>query len=319
MQGGKPSLLTPAMQGVLTRMARAQHTPLYQLTPQQAREAYALGADVLEVPKAPLSRVEDLSFTSRDGVQIPLRLYAPKLPSPAEKLPVLLFCHGGGFVIGGIQTHDILCRELCRLSGAAVLSVEYRLAPEHPFPTAQNDTWDALQWLHAHAQALGFDRTRIAVGGDSAGGTLAAVCALMARDAGLSLALQLLIYPGTAAHENGYEAMEFERGYVLEREHIHYFFDSTLRNDDRGDWRFSPINATSHEGLAPLFLALAECDPLCAEGLAYADALRVAGVTVNLEIYRGVTHEFIKMGRIIPEARQFHQDAAGAMKAAFSL
>lgn len=303
------------MHGVLTRMARAQHTPLHQLTPVQAREAYAKGADVLEVRKAELTRVEDLAFTSRDGSQIGLRLYAPS----AEKLPVLLFFHGGGFVIGSLETHDILCRELSRLSGAAVISVDYRLAPEHPFPTAQNDTWDALQWLHAHAQALGLDRTRIAVGGDSAGGTLAAVCALMARDAGLPLALQMLIYPGTAAHANPHEAMAFERGYVLEREHIHYFFDSTLRNEDRGDWRFSPINAASHEGLAPLFLALAECDPLCAEGLAYADALRVAGVTVNLEIYRGVTHEFIKMGRIIPEAKQFHQDAAAALKAAFFL
>ena len=308
--------LTPAMQGVLTRMARAQHTPMYLLSPQEARAAYAKGADVLEVQQAALARVEDLSFKSRDGAQIPLRLYASSLE---PKLPVLLFFHGGGFVIGGIQTHDILCRELCRLSGAAVLSVDYRLAPEHPFPTAQNDTWEAFQWLHAHAQVLGFDRTRIAVGGDSAGGTLAAVCALMARDAGLPLALQLLIYPGTAAHANRHETMEFERGYALEREHINYFFDSTLRNGDRGDWRFSPINAASHEGLATLFLALAECDPLCAEGLAYADVLRVAGVTVNLEIYRGVTHEFIKMGRIIPEARQFHQDAAAALKAAFSL
>jgi acetyl esterase len=296
-------------------MARAQHTPLHQLTPVQAREAYAKGADVLEVRKAELTRVEDLAFTSRDGSQIGLRLYAPS----AEKLPVLLFFHGGGFVIGSLETHDILCRELSRLSGAAVISVDYRLAPEHPFPTAQNDTWDALQWLMLNADALALDGSRIAVGGDSAGGTLAAVCALKARDAGLSLVLQLLIYPGTAAHQDRLEAMEFERGYVLEREHIHYFFDSTLRNEDRGDWRFSPINAASHEGLAPLFLALAECDPLCAEGLAYADALRVAGVTVNLEIYRGVTHEFIKMGRIIPEAKQFHQDAAAALKAAFFL
>ena len=303
------------MQGVLTRMARAQHTPLHQLTPAQAREAYEKGADVLEVPKAELARVENLSFANRDGTEIALRLYAPSI----EKLPVLLFFHGGGFVIGSIQTHDILCRELSRLSGAAVLSVDYRLAPEHPFPAAQNDAWDALLWLRENADALGLDAHRMAVGGDSAGGTLAAVCALMARDAAFPLAAQLLIYPGT----NGYESTDSKRayraGYVLEADHIRYFFDSALRSKDGRNWQFSPINASSHSHAAPLFLFLAECDPLHDEGLQYADALRVAGVTVSLEIYRGVTHEFIKMGRILAEARQFHRDAALALKQAFNL
>ncbi|MBS7807323.1 alpha/beta hydrolase [Variovorax sp. PCZ-1] len=302
------------MQGVLTRMARAQHTPLHELTPSQAREAYEKGADVLEVPKAQLVRVEDMRFTSRDGAEITLRLYAPS----HEKLPVLLFFHGGGFVIGSIQTHDILCRELSRLSGAAVISVDYRLAPEHPFPAAQSDAWDALLWLREKAESLGLDVQRIAVGGDSAGGTLAAVCAHLARDAGLPLALQLLIYPGTKGYEMSPSRQQYATGYVLGEEHIRYFFDSTLRSEYDGDWRFSPLNAENFEGLAPLFLALAECDPLHDEGLEYADALRVAGVTVDLEIYRGVTHEFIKMGRILPEARQFHQDAAQALKQAFT-
>jgi acetyl esterase len=305
--------LTPAMQGVLTRMARAQHTPLHLLTPVEARAAYEKGADVLEVPKAQLARVEDLSITSRDGAKIPVRLYAPS----HEKLPVLLFFHGGGFVIGSIQTHDILCRELSRLSGVAVLSVDYRLAPEHPFPAAQNDAWDALPWLREHAESLGLDATQIAVGGDSAGGKLAAVCALMARDAGLPLALQLLIYPGTLTEAVSDSRRIYGQGYVLEEAHIRYFNDSALRREYAGDWRFSPLNAENFSDLAPLFLALAECDPLHDEGLQYADALRVSGVTVNLEIYRGVTHEFIKMGRILPEAKQFHQDAANALKAAF--
>jgi acetyl esterase len=307
------------MQGVLTRMARAQskpgYLPLHQLTPAQAREAYEKGADVLEVPKAELARVEDLSFANREGQQIALRLYAPSL----ERLPVLLFFHGGGGVIGSIGTHDILCREISRLSGAAVLSVDYRLAPEHPFPLGQNDAWDALQWLREQGDALNVDTQRIAVGGDSAGGKMAAVCALQARDAGLVLALQLLIYPDTVGYESTLSRMAYANGYVLEAVHIDYFFDSTLRNIDPGYWQFSPINAEDHSGLAPLWLTLAECDPLYDEGLDYADKLRVAGVTVNLEIYRGVTHEFIKMGRIIPEARQFHQDAALALKQAFNL
>ena len=303
------------MQGVLTRMARAQHTPMYQLTPAQARVAYEKGADVLEVPKAHLARVEDLSWTSRDGLQIPVRIYAPSL----ENLPVLLFFHGGGFVIGSIQTHDILCRELSRLSGAAVVSVDYRLAPEHPFPAAQNDAWDAYVWLRSQADALGLDGERIAVGGDSAGGKLAAVCALMARDAGEPLSLQLLIYPGTLTEQISESRRHYAHGYVLEEAHIRYFNDSTLRRQYAGEWQFSPLNAESFSDLAPVFLALAECDPLYDEGLQYADALRVAGVTVNLEIYRGVTHEFIKMGRILPEARQFHQDAALALKQAFNV
>jgi acetyl esterase len=307
------------MQGVLTRLARAQHTPLHQLTPSQAREAYTKGADVLEVPKADLARVEDLSFANRDGAKIPVRLYA----NSNEKLPVLLFFHGGGGVIGGIQTHDILCRELSRLSGAAVLSVDYRLAPEHLFPAAQNDAWDALQWLRKQGEALNVDTQRIAVGGDSAGGKMAAVCALQARDAGVgagqALALQLLIYPDAAGFELSASRAAYAKGYVLEVEHIHYFFDSTLRNQDARQWQFSPLNAEDHSGVAPLWLALAECDPLYDEGLAYADKLRVAGVTVNLEIYRGVTHEFIKMGRIIPQAKQFHRDAALALKEAFNL
>ena len=166
---------------------------------------------------------------------------------------------------------------------------------------------------------LNLDVQRIAVGGDSAGGKMAAVCALQARDAGQALALQLLIYPDTAGYSESVSRTQYAQGYVLEVKHIHYFFDSTLRNQNAGQWQFSPINVEDHSSVAPLWLALAECDPLYDEGLDYADKLRVAGVTVNLEIYRGVTHEFIKMGRIIPEARQFHQDAALALKQAFKL
>jgi acetyl esterase len=301
------------MQGVLTRMARAQHTPIHQLSPQEARLAYEKGADVLEVPKAPLARVQDLAYTNREGDTLSMRLYAPS----HDKLPVLLYFHGGGLVIGSIQTHDILCRELSRLSGAAVVSVDYRLAPEHPFAAAQNDAWDALQWLVAQGAALGLDATKIAVGGDSAGGKLAAVCAVLARDASLKLVLQLLIYPGTLTEEVSDSRRCYAQGYVLEEAHICYFNDSAIPKEHAAQWQFSPLNLADHSNLAPVFIALAECDPLCDEGLQYADALRVAGVTVNLEIYRGVTHEFIKMGRILPEARQFHQDAAVALKNAF--
>ncbi len=309
--------LTPQMRSVLERMARAGHPPLYTRTPQDARKAYAAGADVLEVPKAALPRVEDFTIPARDGHALPARLYAPSTGTP---LPVLLYTHGGGFTIGGIGTHDILCRELARLAGCMVVSLDYRLAPEHRFPTASNDAWDALAWLHANAARLGADAARIAVGGDSAGGTLATVSAILARDAGLALALQLLIYPGCAAHQDTPSHTRFASGLVLDEPAITWFFGQYVgTREERNDWRFAPLHADDVEGIAPAWIGLAECDPLVDEGVDYADKLRAAGVAVDLEIYRGVTHEFIKMGRAIPEARQAHADAARALRAAFHM
>lgn len=310
--------LTPQMRSVLERMARAGHPPLYTRTPQDARTAYAAGADVLEIPKPVLPRVEDFTILARDGHPLPARLYSPSLQD-AGPLPVLLYTHGGGFTIGSIATHDILCRELARLAGCMVVSLDYRLAPEHRFPTATQDAWDALAWLQANAAGLGADPARIAVGGDSAGGTLATVNAILARDAGLPLVLQLLIYPGCAAHQDTLSHRRYATGFVLEEAQISWFFDLYVRSRaDRDDWRFSPLNAPDVDGVAPAWVGLAECDPLVDEGLAYADKLRAAGVQVDLEIYRGVTHEFIKMGRVIAEAHQAHADAAQALKNAFN-
>jgi len=306
--------LTPAMRSVLERMARAPYAPMYTLAPADAKAAYEAGAGVLEVPKAQLARVEDFSIPARDGHVLPARLYAPN----RDRLPVLLYFHGGGFTIGSIASHDTLCRELSRLSGCAVVSLDYRLAPEHRFPAAVNDAWDATQWLAAHAAAHGLDGDRLAVGGDSAGGTLAAVCAILARDAGLRLALQLLVYPGCAAWQDAPSHQRFGHGLVLERPHIEWFFDQYIDRQDREDWRFAPLNAADVEGAAPAWFGLAECDPLVDDGLAYADKLRAAGVAVDLEIYRGVTHEFIKMGRAIAQARQAHADAARAVAGALN-
>jgi acetyl esterase len=309
--------LTPQMRGVLDRMARAARPALHTLPPAQARAAYAAGADVLEVSRAPLARVQDLSIPARDGAPLPARLYAP---THDAGLPLLLYLHGGGFTIGSVATHDVLCRELARLAGCMVVSLDYRLAPEHRFPAASNDAWDALQWLAAQAAALGADPARLAVGGDSAGGTLAAVCAIAARDAGLPLALQLLIYPGTTAHQDTASHQRYGQGLALDSAAIAWFFGNYAPDPaQREDWRFAPLLAPDVDGVAPAWVALAECDPLVDEGLQYADKLRAAGVPVDLEIYRGVTHEFIKMGRAIPEARQFHQDAARALRSAFHM
>jgi acetyl esterase len=317
------ALLTPAMHGVLERMARAGHLPLHALTPQQARENYAAGAGVLDLATPSLARVEGRSVVASDGYLIPVHVYAPS----SEPLPVLVYFHGGGFTIGSVATHEVLCRRLAHLAHCAVVSVDYRLAPEYKFPTAQNDAWDVVRWLADQGQSWGLNTRSMAVGGDSAGGTLSAVCALMARDAGVPLALQLLFYPGVAGHQNTPSHTTFAKGFVLEEPHITYFFEQYIRSAaDRDDWRFAPLDGRTPEGhetdlagVAPVWMGLAECDPLVDEGVMYADRLRMAGVRVDLEIYRGVVHEFIKMGRAIPEALTAHQDAARALKEVFLL
>jgi acetyl esterase len=305
----KPAL-TPKMAGVVERMARAGHPPLDQLTPEAAKLAYEKGAGVLEVPKPQLARVEDHLIPARDGHLLPARLYAPS----HDRLPLLLYLHGGGFTVGSIATHDTLCRVLSERAGCAVVSLDYRLAPQHKFPTAADDAWDAFAFLAQRGSDWHLDARRMAVSGDSAGGTLAAMCAILARDAGLPLALQLLFYPGLTAHQDTASHRLLSDAPLLSQSLISYFFGQYVRTpQDRDDWRFAPLNADDVEGVAPAWLGLAEVDPLIDEGIAYADKLRAAGVPVDLEIYRGVTHEFIKMGRAIPEALQAHTDAARAL------
>lgn len=316
------SLLTPAMRSVIDRMARAGRPPLHALTPQQARAFYEQSSGVLDLAPHKMARVEALQIPTRDGALLPARLVVPHLPPERAHTPcpVLLYLHGGGFTVGSVNTHDSLCRHLAHLAHCAVLSVDYRLAPEYRFPTAVDDAWDSLQWLHQHAPSLGLDPAHIAIGGDSAGGTLSLVTAIQARDAGLPLALQVLFYPGCTAHQDTPSHKTFAHGFVLEEPAITWFFGQYLRTPaDRDDWRFAPLNAPDLDGVAPAWFGLAECDPLVDEGVLMADRLRLAGVAVDLDIYRGVTHEFIKMGRAIPEALRAHQDAARALRHAFGL
>lgn len=314
--------LTAASQDLVDRMVRVRRAPLHLLTPESARAVYAAGAEIMEMPQPSLPRIEDFFIPARDGHALPARLYAPEPTDSggvwARNLPALVYFHGGGFVVGSIATHDTLCRRLAQLAGCAVVSVDYRLAPEHPFPTAVHDAWDALQWLGEHGGTRCLDTDRLAVGGDSAGGTLAAVCAVLAKDAGLRLVLQLLLYPGCSGDHETPSRREFGAGFVLETAQIAWFFHLYARNvTDRADWRFAPLNAPDVEGVAPAWMGLAECDPLVDEGVLYADKMRAQGVAVDLEIYRGVTHEFIKMGRFIPEAHHAHGDAGRALKTAF--
>jgi acetyl esterase len=305
-------LLSPCMAGLLQRIQRAQRTPLHAMSPSQARAAYESAAEILDLPRVPLRRVRDFSIPGHDGTPLKARSYV----DATGVLPVLLYLHGGGFVVGSLETHDSLCRQLARRSGTAVVAVEYRLAPEHRFPAAVDDAWAALQWLRRHAASIGIDTTRLAVGGDSAGGTLAAVCAIRARDEGLPLALQLLITPGTTAHADTASHRLFANGFMLDAAMIGWFFDHYIDHTHRRDWRFAPLGHDDLHGVAPACVILAECDPLVDDGLAYADRLRLAGVPVTLELYRGLTHDFIKMGRVLAEAADAQQAAAASLRGA---
>lgn len=317
--------LNPKIELVLDMISRAKRPPYHELTAQEARASYEKSAPILEVASAPMFCVEDLPVPARDGASIRARLYQPVEPSWAQPAPALVYYHGGGFTVGSVDTHDALCRMFARDAQCAVLSVDYRLAPEHKFPTAVNDAFDALSWLHANAAAHGIDTQRIALGGDSAGGTLAAVCAVLARDAGLPKpALQLLIYPGTTAHQQTDSHARLADGYLLSGDTIQWFFGQYLREPgDREDWRFAPLDgrrgAPAFDGLAPAWIATAQYDPLSDEGIAYAEKLREAGNDVTLMRYAGMIHEFFKMGGFVPEVAQAHADAVRALRSAFGL
>jgi acetyl esterase len=322
------SELTPQMRQVLERMQRARRQPMHAMAPADAKLFYAQGSGVLDLPHAPMAHVQTLHLPARDGTLLHAKLWLPSLTPPqplqacinASLWPVLLFFHGGGFTVGSVATHESICRQLALRAQCAVVSVDYRLAPEHTYPTAVHDAWDAYVALRQWAPLLNLDTDRMAVGGDSAGGTLATVVALMARDANLPLVQQILFYPGTCANQGTASHQKYATGYLLESASLSYFFNLYTPNvADRQHWWFAPLHMPDAQNVAPCWLGLAECDPLIDEGIAYADHLRMARVPVDLEIYRGVVHEFIKMGRAIPQAQQALQDAANALKQAFLL
>lgn len=309
--------LRPGMLELLQRIERVPQAPFHQRSPQQARALYERAAEVLDQPRVPLPEVLDLQVPRSDGGVNAARLYRPAVGSRPDA--AVLYLHGGGFTVGSLETHDSLCRQLALRSGAAVMALDYRLAPEHRFPSAVDDAFEALKWLVEHAAAWGLDSNRLAVAGDSAGGTLAAVCALMARDAGLPLRLQLLITPGTTAHADTHSHQRYGHGYLLDARTIEWFFSHYIDHDQRTDWRFAPLNADDLDGVAPAAMLLAECDPLVDEGLAYADRLRLAGVPVELELVRGVVHDFIKMGRALGEAHEAQDWCAQALRLALNI
>lgn len=309
--------LDPQIEKILYWAQRASPPSYAELGAAMAREAYAKASATLDVAPVPMHDVHDLAVDFQ-GRRLTIRQYAPREHTWAEPMPALLYFHGGGFTIGSIDTHDRLCRVLAKGADCLVYSVDYRLAPEHPFPAAADDAFDAMAWLFREAQSLGVDPARVAVGGDSAGGTLAAACALHARDLGLSLVLQLLIYPGLASHQDTESHRTLARGYLLDADVVQWFFRQYLRSEvDRDDWRFAPLMAKSVARVAPAWLGLAEFDPLRDEGLTYAERLETAGVAVQCKVYAGMIHAFFQHAGFVVRAREAHADASAALRAAF--
>ena len=295
--------LDPQAKAVIELAIKAGRPPYHTLSPKDARQLF-LETRPFSTPAAPaVGTVRNLAAEGPTG-RIPLRLYRPAGVPDATRLPVYVYFHGGGWVIGDLESHDVLCRQLTAESGACVIAVDYRLAPEHKFPAAADDAWAATRWISAHGAELGVDAERLAVGGDSAGGNLAAVVALMARDAGgPAIALQVLLYPVTDVGSESPSYTDFAEGYMLTRESMRWFTAHYLsRKEDATDWRVSPLRAPSLAGLPPALVITAGFDPLSDEGAAYAVALRKAGVTVDYVSFGGMIHGFAGMGRVLDSA-----------------
>lgn len=290
----------------LLDLIASRNLPSYDtMPPLAARASFRAGSFASQPLPPQLGLVEDFTIPGPAG-ELPVRRYRPANTGEREALAALVFFHGGGFTVGDIDTHDTLCRQLCDQGRVTVLSVDYRLGPEHKFPAAHADCFAALQWIAANAGALGIDPDCLAVGGDSAGGNLAASCALMARDAGgPRLAYQLLIYPATDFRCIAQSHLHNGEGYLLTSRLIDFFCSNFLDSEaDRLDWRLSPALAASHAGLPPALVLTAGYDPLVDEGREYAEQLRAAGNAVEYVCFEGQFHGFITMGRVVGQANE---------------
>ena len=289
--------------------------PLNAMPVAEARAA-AMALGGMTGPPETVAHVEDRTIPGPAG-QIPVRIYTPTGRPP---FPLLVYFHGGGWVIGNLETHDGVCRALTNAAACIVVSVDYRLAPEHPFPAAPEDSYAATQWVAANAAAIGGDPTRIAVGGDSAGGNLTAVVALVARDRGAPpLCFQLLVYPVTDAACDTASYRDNADGYFLTRDMMGWFWNHyAAQRSARENPYASPLRAASLKGLPPALVITAEFDPLRDEGEAYAARLRDAGVAAQLTRYDGMIHGFFGMGSMLDQAKTAIAQAAAALRSAFA-
>ena len=344
-------MLHPQAQALLQLMIDRQIPRVHTLEPQEARAGYRNRCHLTQPPKPPVAESRDLQAVVGDGRRLGLRLIRPQAAAPNTPLPALVYLHGGGWVIGDLDTHDTLCRELANGAGCAVVSVDYRLAPEHRFPAAVDDTLAALAWVHAQAPALGLDATRLAVGGDSAGGNLAAVAALaLLEDPAKSalaqaLRLQMLIYPATDMGQRSDSHARNGQGYLLDREAMDYYRRHYMGPSATpvafDDWRASPLlhpaldpsgaadpdpveatrairNTAALKGLAPALIITAGHDPLCDEGAEYAQRLSRVGVPCRLVSFPRQIHGFVLMGGVLDEAHDAVALCADGLRRAFA-
>jgi acetyl esterase len=307
--------LDPQVKLLLDQIAAAPGPKLHTLAPADARR---LTANMFRVPPEraeKVFKVEDRQIPGPAG-SIPIRVYTPEGIGP---FPVLVFFHGGGWVICGLESHDGPCRALTNKVGCVTVSIDYRLAPEHKFPAGVEDCFAATKWVAEHAGELNVDATRLAVGGDSAGGNLSAVIAQLARDAGgPKIALQLLIYPATEAELDTYSHKTFT-DYFLTKEDINWFWGHYLRSPaDRQNRRVAPALAKSLVGLPPALIITAEFDPLRDEGEAYGEKLRAHGVPVSVTRYEGMIHGFFSMYEVLDKGKQAIEESAAALRIAFA-
>jgi acetyl esterase len=307
--------LDPNMKNLLDSMEAMGAPPIHELSVDDARASMDAMVGMMGAGED-VASVEDRTFELA-GRSLPVRVYRPAGVGDG-RAPALVFYHGGGFVLGGLASHDRDCRALANRGQCVVIAVDYRLAPEHPFPAAAEDACNALAHVVAHADELGVDPDRLAVGGDSAGGNLAAVAALHARDAGIPLRFQLLIYPAVdGENESVYPSRtENGSGYMLDQDAMDWFMDHYFPEGTVLDWRAAPMQASSHDGVAPALVITAEFDPLRDEGEAYAARLEAAGVPAKASRYDGLIHGFFGMGPLVPAADAAVDEAGAALRAA---
>jgi acetyl esterase len=308
-------MLHPQLVVLLERATQSPLPPYHEVPPAVARRFYRDTRGPLQPDPPPVESVQLLLAPGKAG-PVPVRAYRPKGAGKEEILPALIYFHGGGWVIGDLDTHDVVCRTLANGARCAVFSVEYRKAPESPFPAAVDDCVAALNFV---AKQSGINRKQIAVGGDSAGGNLAAAISLIARDAGgPAISFQLLIYPATDQQLSHPSIDSNGEGYLLTKKNMIYFRGHYLpRKEDWLDWRASPLLAKSHAGLPPAFVMTAGFDPLLDEGRAYAEKLKKAGVPTEYREYSDMVHGFITLGRVLDTANTALADCAQALRRAW--
>jgi len=316
-------MLHPDARALLDLIEERKLPAMHTLTPVDARAFYRDRRFFTQPAPPDVGAAIDTRCEGPHGA-IALRIYRPlgagASPTKASALPALVYYHGGGWTIGDLDTHDVLCRELCNGASAVVVAVDYRMGPEHRFPAAVDDCIAATAWVHRQASELGIDPTRLAVGGDSAGGNLAAVMTLAARDAGdLPIAFQLLIYPATDMRRGHASHSTNGDGYLLTRDTIAYFHDHYI-DDARHDldWRASPLLHPNLAGLPPALVLTAGYDPLRDEGLDYAQRLSDAGTPTSYVCFERQIHGFILMGRVLHEANTAVALCAAELKCALA-